>query len=73
MIHKEKDIIFTSREMYNKEIDKYPLLTREEERELFKQYHEGDEDARQRLICCNQRLVTKIANSYASNDDDFLE
>ena len=40
------------------------LLTEEEELELAKRSAAGDESAREKLICCNQRLVAMIAFKY---------
>ena len=50
---------------YFTEIGKYPLLTREEERELAVRVHEdGDAEAAQQLVLSNLRLVVKIARDY---------
>lgn len=69
----EKDIEDLSRlggelpdavQFYLKEIGKTPLLTKEEEKELAKKASLGDEDARQKLIKANLRLVVSIAKHY---------
>ncbi len=39
-------------------------LTREEERAAIAAMQQGDEEARQKLICHNLRLVSHIANKY---------
>ncbi len=49
---------------YLSEISKYPLLTPEEERELAKRASKGDQEARERLIKSNLRLVVSIAKKY---------
>jgi len=50
---------------YLREVQKYPLLTREEERELAIKYHKtGDREALQRLVTSNLRFVVKIAYEY---------
>ncbi|MFQ5514659.1 MAG: RNA polymerase sigma factor RpoD/SigA [Myxococcota bacterium] len=50
---------------YFSEIGQYPLLTREEERELAVRVHEkGDPEAAQKLVLSNLRLVVKIAREY---------
>lgn len=49
---------------YLKEISKYPLLTPEEERELAKKSSKGDQEARERLIKSNLRLVVSLAKKY---------
>ncbi len=53
-------------QMYLKEIGKTPLLTKQEERELAKRSAAGDEEARQKLIKANLRLVVSIAKRYAN-------
>jgi len=69
----EKDIEDLSRlegelpdavQFYLKEIGKTPLLTKEEEKELAKKASLGDEEARQKLIKANLRLVVSIAKHY---------
>lgn len=49
---------------YLKEIGQTPLLSKEEEKELAKRASQGDEEARQRLIKANLRLVVSIAKRY---------
>ena len=51
---------------YLKEIGKTELLTTEEEKELAKKIEKGDEDARQRFIRANLRLVVSIAKRYVN-------
>jgi RNA polymerase primary sigma factor len=51
-------------QMYLKEIGRTPLLKKEEEKELAKRSEKGDEEARQRLIKANLRLVVSIAKRY---------
>lgn len=41
------------------------LLTAEEEKSLARAVADGDPEARNRLVCCNARLVVRIANQYA--------
>ncbi len=53
-------------QMYLKEIGKTPLLNKEEERELAKRAEKGDEEARQRLMKANLRLVVSIAKRYVN-------
>ena len=63
--------------MYLKEIGRYPLLTPEEEKELFLKYNTGDNNARNDIINANLRLVVKIAKVYsgvsAESTLDFLD
>ena len=50
---------------YLAEVRKYPLLTREEEKEYaIKFVEEGDAEAAERLVTANLRLVIKIAFQY---------
>ena len=50
---------------YLAEIRRYPLLSREEETEYARRYHEdGDLSAARRLVTGNLRLVVKIALEY---------
>jgi len=50
---------------YLSEISNYPLLTREEERELGKKIQEsGDSEAAYRMVTSNLRLVVKIALEF---------
>lgn len=53
-------------QIYLKEIGKTPLLTTPEEREIAKKVAHGDEDARQKLIKANLRLVVSIAKRYVN-------
>jgi len=51
---------------YLREIKKYPLLSKEEERELIKKAKEDDEEARDKIIRSNLRFVVSIAKGYAN-------
>jgi RNA polymerase primary sigma factor len=53
-------------QMYLKEIGKTPLLSKDEERDLAKRAEKGDEEARQRLMKANLRLVVSIAKRYVN-------
>ena len=46
------------------EIGRYPLLTKDEEIELAKRVEEGDQEAKDRMVTCNLRLVVSIAKRY---------
>ena len=59
--------------MYLKEIGKYDLLKPEEEPILAKKILEGDEEAKERLINCNLRLVVNIAKHYVGRGMQFLD
>ena len=50
---------------YMSEIGRYPLLTREQEREVAIQYREtGNAKAAERLVTANLRFVVKVAAEY---------
>jgi RNA polymerase primary sigma factor len=50
--------------VYQREISRIPLLTREEELALAKRVAAGDADAERRMVEANLRLVIKIARRY---------
>lgn len=50
---------------YLRSISQEPLLTREEENELAVYIKQGDQDAINKMVKCNLRLVVKIARNYA--------
>ncbi len=52
---------------YLKEIGQYPLLTAEQEQELAKKIEQGDENAREKLINSNLRLVVSVARHYTGS------
>ena len=51
---------------YRRVIQDYPLLSREQERELFVLLELGEESARERLLLSNVRLAIGIARRYAA-------
>ncbi|MDD3946751.1 MAG: RNA polymerase sigma factor RpoD [Clostridia bacterium] len=59
--------------MYLKDIGRVPLLTAEEEISIAKQMGEGDEDAKNKLINANLRLVVSIAKRYVGRGMQFLD
>ena len=59
--------------IYLKEIGKYELLKPEEEPMLAAKILEGDEEAKQRLINANLRLVVNIAKHYVGRGMLFLD
>ncbi|HET7754570.1 MAG TPA: RNA polymerase factor sigma-32 [Anaeromyxobacteraceae bacterium] len=59
---------------YMAEVQRHPLLSREEEHALALRYHEtGDVDAAYRLVTSNLRLVVKIANEYRRSAFNLLD
>ncbi len=59
--------------MYLKEIGKIPLLTPEQEQELASRLAEGDEQAYDKMIEANLRLVVSIAKRYVGRGLPFLD
>jgi len=51
---------------YFSSVARIPLLTQEEEAELFRRLGQGDERARSKLAEANQRLVIKIASAHTT-------
>jgi RNA polymerase primary sigma factor len=60
-------------EEYFREINRFRLLAREEERDLIDRMKEGDEKARDFLIGCNLRLVVSIAKCYVGRGLTLLD
>ncbi|MDP1689286.1 MAG: sigma-70 family RNA polymerase sigma factor [bacterium] len=58
-------------QIYLKEIGKTPLLTKDEEKELAKRAEANDEEARQKLIRANLRLVVSIAKRYVNRSPNL--
>jgi RNA polymerase sigma-32 factor len=59
---------------YMAEVTRHPLLTREEEHTLAKQYQQtGDVRAAYRLVASNLRLVVKLAHEYHRNPMALLD
>lgn len=63
--HTPRDI--TSLNLYLKEIDKFKLLTPEQEVELAYRIKAGDQKALNELVNVNLRFVVSIANQYKNN------
>ena len=59
--------------MYLKEIGRVPLLSSEEEKELAEKMALGDEDAKNKLVEANLRLVVSIAKRYVGKGMFFLD
>jgi RNA polymerase primary sigma factor len=58
---------------YLKEIQRYPILQREEEHTLWTAMRNGAEDARKRLILSYLRLVVSQARAYRNRGVEFLD
>ena len=68
-----EDYVEDSVKSYLREIGRYPLLTEEEEKELTVRMQNGDEEAKQKLVTSNLRLVVSIAKPYIRNELEFLD
>ncbi len=66
-------IVSDNTEYYFKEINRYPVLTREEEQELFQRMAAGDESAREKILKCNLRLVAYVARRFLGQGLEFLD
>ena len=60
-------------QQYRREVEKFPLLTPEQEKELFRKYKNGDEYAKELIINSNLRLVMKIAGRYKGSGIQILD
>ncbi len=70
----EEDTAVTdSVRMYLREIGRTPLLTAEEEIALAKRIEAGDEEARQKLLEANLRLVVSIAKRFVGHGMALLD
>ncbi|MBP3460862.1 MAG: sigma-70 family RNA polymerase sigma factor [Bacilli bacterium] len=58
---------------YIKSATSYPLLTKEEEKDLFIRYSNGEKELKDKIINSNLRLVISIAKRYYNNGVDFLD
>lgn len=54
-------------ENYLRDVKKYKVLSREEERDLIAKAKQGDDTAKDNLICCNIRLVASIVLKHYRN------
>lgn len=59
--------------MYLKEINRIPLLSREEENELAIRAKAGDKEAKDRIVKANLRFVVKIAKKYQNHGLDLTD
>jgi RNA polymerase primary sigma factor len=59
--------------LYLREINRYPLLSREEEQILTRRAVAGDTEAKERLIRGNLRFVVAVAKRYRTRDIPLLD
>src|ERR687898_189040 len=62
-----------SLQLFLNEMGRYPLLTAAEEVELAKRIERGDEEAKNRMINSNLRLVVSIAKKYQGHGLPLLD
>jgi RNA polymerase primary sigma factor len=60
-------------QLFLREAGRHPLLTAAQEVELAKKIERGDEQAKQRMIQSNLRLVVSIAKNYRNQGLPFLD
>ena len=60
-------------EMYFEQIRRYERLPHDQERELAQRVRDGNDDARQRLVNANLRLVVSVAEKYAKDEQQLLD
>lgn len=61
---------------YLHEIGRHPVLTREQEVELFRQLEQGDENAREEIVRCNLKLVVSLSHQFLGRGlplDDLIQ
>jgi RNA polymerase primary sigma factor len=60
-------------QLFLNEVGRYPLLTAKEEVELAKRIDRGDQEAKERMINSNLRLVVSIAKRYQGHGLSLLD
>lgn len=59
--------------LYLKDINRIPLLSREEETSLALRAADGDKEAKDKIVSANLRFVVSIAKKYQNNGLDLLD
>ena len=62
-----------SLKMYYHEISRYKILTHDEEQKLFEEYRNGSNDAKNKIINSNLRLVAYLAKYYVGHGLSLLD
>lgn len=73
MKKKSKRESLDSLNLYFQQVKKISILSAEEEKELIGRVKQGDEEAFQKIIVANQKLVVKEALKYYFKEDNFLD
>lgn len=68
----DSNVVPNSLSLFFKSIRQYKLLTAEEEVDLAKKIEKGDEEAREKFILSNIRLVAAAAKKYTSNTQNKI-
>ena len=63
----------TALKSYLKDVNKYPLITPEEEKILGKKIKEGDTKALNKLVTSNLRFVISVAKQYQGQGIDLID
>lgn len=63
----------TALNSYLKDINKIPLLSREEEEVIALKAHNGDEKAKEKLVTSNLRFVVSCAKQYQGQGIDLID
>ena len=63
----------TALNSYLKDINKIPLLSREEEKVIALKAHNGDEKAKEKLVTSNLRFVVSCAKQYQGQGIDLID
>lgn len=58
---------------YLNDIERYTLLTQDDEKRLAKEINEGKKGAVEAMVSANLRLVVKIARGYTSKDNSLID
>ena len=73
LAEKEQPVVTDSIKLYLKEIGDSPLLNADEEVALAKRVEQGDEEAKNKLIESNLRLVVSVAKRYVGRGLPMLD
>ena len=63
----------TALKSYLKDVNRYPLLTPEQEKELGKRIKDGDKEALNKLVTSNLRFVISVAKQYQGQGIDLID